>query len=354
MIFFVLAAIWVLMAGICVAVAFCQKNGRGPELGQETACKHSVKSTARPRTGIPTCTKAILLIAAIVMLLGGLVTGFLAWQEHYQTESDVKRLLSTYPPITNEVLKALLENQDHYRMLSILEDLQEGLRRNERLTQVSTGLAWKTALFMGGALLVLIGLGIGIFTTGGAFPGRVPAICLSVGTLLTVSSLLKVEAGGVRVDFYFGRHTPPDTVVVRQTTALGERLVVRDHGAFGPFETGCDTLLNAEALRDTARAIGSSLAGNHLQLLLVIGQADKRFLHGNLQRSYDTNAGLAQARANWVRQQLLRDGALSGRPMILTLPAAATYTGLGHDDDLLAADRYVHIIGLWQRDAALK
>jgi hypothetical protein len=85
--------------------------------------------------------------------------------------------------------------------------------------------------------------------------------------------------------------------------------------------------------------------------LLVVGSADKTPLFPRLARRYETNAGLAQARAEWVRDQLqteLQANSELLRPEgIATVVAGPAHVGLKVDPEQLALDREVRVCALW-------
>jgi hypothetical protein len=121
----------------------------------------------------------------------------------------------------------------------------------------------------------------------------------------------------------------------------------------GPFAAGEVVLehdnTGVRALLDRLIASGDHRA---LIALMLIGSADKTPLLPELAQRYGSNAGLAQARAEWVKSQLLEADAthqldLDGPAKIATLTAGPSQVGLTIPATDLALDRAVRVCAIW-------
>jgi hypothetical protein len=89
-------------------------------------------------------------------------------------------------------------------------------------------------------------------------------------------------------------------------------------------------LLERQPLRDQA------------PLVLLIGSADKKPLRGRLRLQFDSNVGLAQARAEWVRDQLVADSPeIVGKLRFLVLTSGPRGTAVNTSPEQLERDRSV-------------
>ena len=127
----------------------------------------------------------------------------------------------------------------------------------------------------------------------------------------------------------------------------------------GPFADGDpekgekDERGNVIKLDEKIRALAKNLndgtqRGKSLQGLILVGSVDKRPLSPALARNFGSNTGLAQARAEWVRNAIVNEKALSPMPKtILTLSSGPAH--IGHDllPKDLAEDRSVRVCAIW-------
>jgi hypothetical protein len=123
--------------------------------------------------------------------------------------------------------------------------------------------------------------------------------------------------------------------------------------AVGPFVTGQTVLqqpaADIKALLDRLKARRND---RPLLGLILIGSADKTPLLPQLAKQYDSNVGLAQARAEWVRSRLMEDDAahqleLTGERKIATVISGPTKVGLNIAPTDLAIDRSVRVCAIW-------
>jgi hypothetical protein len=123
----------------------------------------------------------------------------------------------------------------------------------------------------------------------------------------------------------------------------------------GPFANGkTDLESGATAVADLVKRLTGGNDRRTLIGLLLIGSTDKTQLSSRSTRQYDTNAGLAQARAEWVRAQLVTSDAfhqLAAAPAgkIAAVIAGPTQLGFDVDPAKLAIDRAVRVCVLWQQ-----
>ncbi len=114
-------------------------------------------------------------------------------------------------------------------------------------------------------------------------------------------------------------------------------------GRVGPFAPGGDTL-DARALAPVRSAIAALGGGGRIVFVLLVGRSDKQMLTHDALRRYGSNLGLAQARAQWVRGELLRrpPARLDGE-QVLALPGGPRHVGRTPAADALAEDRAVDV-----------
>jgi hypothetical protein len=123
----------------------------------------------------------------------------------------------------------------------------------------------------------------------------------------------------------------------------------------GPFVIGKTDLENgATTVADLVKRLTSGDDRRSLIGLLLLGSADKTPLSPRLAQQYASNSGVAQARAEWVRAQLLESDALhrlQAAPVgkIAALVAGPTQVGVDVDPAKLAIDRAVRVCVLWQQ-----
>ena len=118
-------------------------------------------------------------------------------------------------------------------------------------------------------------------------------------------------------------------------------------GTFVSGESGVLEAENRQTVADLAEAIGTIKLGKKLVGVMLIGSADKTHLKPETVRQYDSNLGLAQARALYVQGQLLElkkagDRRIDDLSTILALNAGPTQLGPDKiDTRQLAEDRSV-------------
>jgi hypothetical protein len=121
----------------------------------------------------------------------------------------------------------------------------------------------------------------------------------------------------------------------------------------GPFVTGDVKLekgttdVNVLLDRLSARRDHRALIG-----LILLGSADKTPLLPKLASQYGSNAGLAQARAEWVRSRLLQADVshqlgVASWDKIATTVAGPARVGIDITPDALALDREVRVCAIW-------
>jgi hypothetical protein len=173
-------------------------------------------------------------------------------------------------------------------------------------------------------------------------------------TLLSVGSLLGVEKVSI-FELSWGKGagstqaTAAETRISIDLTPKGleldcdpERYLLTD------FPVGKHEGSDKVSLR--ARAIGESLRkeneGGRLAAVILVGSADKQQLQPSARRVYDSNAGLAQARAKWV-QARLEEGYRGTIAPLLVLSTGPSFVGLSVKKENLAGDRSVLTCAVW-------
>jgi hypothetical protein len=149
-----------------------------------------------------------------------------------------------------------------------------------------------------------------------AFGGVVTAASMLLsakfsGTLLRelkLDALLKIDKLSVPLTFRF------DSRVLNAgpTPTMGAEPV----GSIGPFPRGAETLCSKSTDTDCAQSTDTLLRnfvdrhfrggpnGRAAALILLVGSADRQRLSGRLRSRFDSNMGLARARAEWLKEQL--------------------------------------------------
>ena len=134
------------------------------------------------------------------------------------------------------------------------------------------------------------------------------------------------------------------------TSSSGEYF--RRLGTVGPFPVAGRTLCadkSPEAdclLRNASRfdALEIAKLPHQPDLIVLIGFADRRPLGGELRHAYDSNAGLARARTEWVRQGIiLRNPRLAGGTSFMSLYSGPQFTAADVTSFDLEGDRIVEI-----------
>lgn len=185
--------------------------------------------------------------------------------------------------------------------------------------------------------------------------GGTPAdyrMVLQVGTLLGVGTLFSLGGVTLLKDLNF------QVVLQRgaeRGTSSSRSVMALQHGLIGPFVTGEHSILESPTQNSVSlvvRSLTDSSVRRDLLLLFVVGSADKRPLTGRLAKDYESNVGLAQARANWVREQILSSNAVSFPPnQIVTTVRGPSMTGAEVPFPRLSDDRLVLVYGLWAESA---
>lgn len=123
-------------------------------------------------------------------------------------------------------------------------------------------------------------------------------------------------------------------------------------GPIGPFPLAGRTLCqqkttDIECMARTAPLfdnLGVKRLPKVPDLIVLISSADRRSLSGPMSRSYDSNAGLARARAEWVQQALLaRNPTLLTHTRFMTLYTGPRSTAVDATTAELDADRKVEV-----------
>ncbi len=96
----------------------------------------------------------------------------------------------------------------------------------------------------------------------------------------------------------------------------------------------------------TARELKQRNSGGRLVALFFVGSADKRSLKNASLKIYGSNAGLAHARAKWVRDEL-RTRYAGDLPQTMLLSNGPNFVGANIPPEALTKDRSVQICELW-------
>ncbi len=170
---------------------------------------------------------------------------------------------------------------------------------------------------------------------------------LGVGTLCSVVGIALLKLPNVQLVWQRGEGagSPPSQAVT-----------MISHGSVGPFATGDHTTFDAAgqcSLKAVSRSITDNQKHGNLIGLFLVGSADKRPLAGRLAAIYGSNDGLAGARTDWVRGQIV-SASVPANHVVATTRGPFTIGASVPVRDL-SDDRQVDIYGLWAKsqDAAL-
>jgi len=118
-------------------------------------------------------------------------------------------------------------------------------------------------------------------------------------------------------------------------------------GSVGPFPTARhepDDVAVVQQLSSIVSALEDRSRAGHLGCVVFIGRADKRRLRPKIQAIYDSNTGLAQARAKWVKSFILgRTPSILDPNYVMLLATGPTNIGTDVPPDQLAIDRSVEV-----------
>jgi hypothetical protein len=131
-----------------------------------------------------------------------------------------------------------------------------------------------------------------------------------------------------------------------------------DSQRIGTFVVGSASKLEDEKagvkkIQDVGEKLKMASEQRALLSLVLVGSADKRPLSGALLKEFGSNAGLAQARAKWVKDRLpaLFPG---NREAIVAVYGGPLGVGLVTSRDVLAFDRAVQVCAFWGADLPMK
>ena len=134
--------------------------------------------------------------------------------------------------------------------------------------------------------------------------------------------------------------TPIVVVASGEPLDSGRGFASFDYGSVGPFQLGESEKLEPEGeglLEKLKGRIEDDSKGRELLFLVIVGSTDIRPLSRDRAQTYESNTGLAAARAEWVRKQILEE--YSKHRIIATVRGGY---GNKYDDD-----RTVRVYGLW-------
>jgi len=181
---------------------------------------------------------------------------------------------------------------------------------------------------------------------------------LGVGTICSLGGVTLLQHLDIQVVFQTGKgggsSENPSQPGKGGEPSESQDIVMIPHGSVGPFVTGkrseIENCAQNKSLEAVYRSITDSVVrGNHLLALFVVGSADNRPLAGRLATTYGSNDGLAGARADWVRGQIVSSPSASfpANRVIVTIRGPSK---IGAD---LSNDRLVEVYGLWTETQAV-
>lgn len=171
---------------------------------------------------------------------------------------------------------------------------------------------------------------------------------LRVGTLLGASTLFSVGGLTLVKDLTLDVTFQPERV---GPSPVDRPITTLQHGFVGPFVSGQGALLEPNAAKTVKQVIESLVAASpsrDLQALYIVGSADTMPPTQRLARDYNSNVGLARARADWVLAQIHSSRAVPLDPTkAVTSAVGPAHIGAGVSVQDLASDRRVQVYGLW-------
>lgn len=253
---------------------------------------------------------------------------------------DLSRIVTTLEERmpTNDVLE-----RRHFELLDVL--------RSSRPTVSTVATAQIPRRIKIGYILFEIGLITCVVASLSIFFGSgkliTPLKLLRVGTMFSVGALFSLGGFSLIKDFNLQVTLPGGPGI----SPSGEVVGVIQHGSVGPFVTGQHALLETggqESVNAVTKSIRESEANHELLVLFVVGNADKRPLTGRRAMVYGSNVGLAQARSEWFRIQMVSFTTLALPPdRVVAIVRGPSKTGPVVPFPELADDRQVSVYGLW-------
>ncbi len=201
--------------------------------------------------------------------------------------------------------------------------------------------------------------------TGSGWIPAASALLIVLAGLLTWGNLASAwgRLGGLLLSLagvvvFFAAH--PETVTLRTEApappVTSMREIRFEHlGRVGPFlpsriDAGAPEM--GETLLRCRERIEAWAETERLRFVVLIGRTDRQALGLGAREAFGSNAGLAQARANWVRMELLAAGSPVEMGQIVTLAGGPEIVGWQVPDEGLEGDRSVDVYACWAEDRA--
>ena len=286
----------------------------------------------------------IVLWAFLAALIIGAVLTVIAPRPALQTGTAITP--------TNENAKENDSSRKGTNTLNQPGGITEGARVPVRIDPSSLNPATLLALIAMLGLALPIGLWM-MLAKSGSLRRRVGGGLLAGLSVLGAKEVSGTLLKELKIDVKTGNPTlnvKPDhheTQPATERFSVGAELL----GEIGPFPVGKATLSDEQTKTDLtklAQQLDSSPVRDQAVLVMLIGSADRQRLRGGLQSRFDSNVGLAQARAEWVRKELTArfpEATKKLRFLLLTSGPKRTEDAISSDD--LKLDRAVEVWALW-------
>jgi hypothetical protein len=125
-------------------------------------------------------------------------------------------------------------------------------------------------------------------------------------------------------------------------------LANREDRGLSPAEGKFFDGLEKQVLSAAEKFASSGKEGERLVALVLVGAADRRNLVST-RKIYGTNHGLAQARSEWVRQELVKHSKLAGTPIVVLSAGPSIFAVVSDQVKDLELDRAVQICAFRER-----
>ncbi len=184
---------------------------------------------------------------------------------------------------------------------------------------------------------------------------------ISISTFISLGGVTLISLDGLTLFGIEGRDPSKTRINIERvaiewpfdspTDTLPMQIMFEQLPSIRNFESGKGSLKDCNALSELSDAIKNNLNNKKytLSFMIIAGKVDKRLLNEDLQKKYGSNLGLAQKRAVWVKNCLVRNEKLGLDPeKLIAVATGPEQTGNEANDDL-EQDRIVLVYAFWMK-----